>query len=53
MAIDSVDQNIIASARSVAGSGCESRYGAGRFDRWIRVKSRQHPVFSRVLDRFG
>jgi hypothetical protein len=52
-ASDSGLHHLIASARSVAGSGCESRYGAGRFDRWITVKSRQHPAFSRVLDRFG
>ena len=31
----------------------DSCYRAGRFDRWITVKSRQHPAFSRVLDRFG
>jgi len=31
----------------------DSRQRAGRFDRWIKVKNRQHPAFSRVLDRFG
>jgi bifunctional non-homologous end joining protein LigD len=31
----------------------ESSYRAGRFDRWIKVKNRQHPAFSRVLDQFG
>jgi hypothetical protein len=27
--------------------------GAGRFDRWIKVKNRQHPAFSRVQNQFG
>jgi ATP-dependent DNA ligase len=30
----------------------ESTYRAGRSDRWIKVKNRQHPAFSRVQDRF-
>ena len=30
----------------------ESTYRAGRSDRWINVKNRQHPAFSRVQDRF-
>ena len=30
----------------------ESSYRGGRFDRWIKVKNRQHPAFSRVQDRF-
>ena len=25
----------------------------GRFDRWIKVKNRSHPAFSRVMDPFG
>ena len=28
----------------------ESMYRAGRSDRWIKVKNRQHPAFSRVMD---
>ena len=31
----------------------ESAYRAGRFDRWVKVKNRQHPAFSRVMDAFG
>jgi ATP-dependent DNA ligase len=31
----------------------ESSYRAGRFDRWIKVKNRQHPAFSRVMDQFS
>ena len=31
----------------------ESPYRGGRFDRWIKVKNRQHPAFSRVMDAFG
>ena len=27
--------------------------GGGRFDRWVKVKNRQHPAFSRVQDQFG
>ncbi|XIA63282.1 hypothetical protein ACFIOY_29445 [Bradyrhizobium sp. TZ2] len=27
-------------------------YRAGRFDRWVKVKNRQHPAFSRVMDQF-
>jgi hypothetical protein len=30
----------------------ESPYRAGRFDRWIKVKNRQHAAFSRVMDQF-
>jgi ATP-dependent DNA ligase len=29
----------------------DSRYRAGRFDRWIKVKNRAHPAFSRVMDQ--
>jgi hypothetical protein len=25
----------------------------GRFDRWIKVKNRGHPAFSRLMDQFG
>jgi ATP-dependent DNA ligase len=28
----------------------DSTYRAGRFDRWIKVKKRSHPVFSRVME---
>ena len=31
----------------------ESIYRGGRFRHWIKVKNRQHPAFSRVLDQFG
>ena len=31
----------------------ESPYRGGRFDRWVKVKNRQHPAFSRVMDAFG
>jgi bifunctional non-homologous end joining protein LigD len=31
----------------------ESSYRGGRFDRWIKVKNRKHPAFSRVMDVFG
>src|SRR6478609_4933871 len=30
----------------------ESIYRGGRSDRWIKVKNRQHPAFSRVQDQF-
>jgi ATP-dependent DNA ligase len=30
----------------------ESTYRGGRSDRWIKVKNRQHPAFSRVQDHF-
>ena len=30
----------------------ESTYRGGRSDRWIKVKNRQHPAFSRVQDQF-
>jgi bifunctional non-homologous end joining protein LigD len=29
------------------------RYRGRRFDRWIKVKNRKHPAFSRVMDSFG
>ena len=28
-------------------------YRTGRSPHWIKVKNRQHPAFSRVLDQFG
>ncbi|WP_312016035.1 RNA ligase family protein [Bradyrhizobium sp. JYMT SZCCT0428] len=31
----------------------ESSYRGGRFARWIKVKNRQHPAFSRVMESFG
>ena len=31
----------------------DSLYRGGRFDRWVKVKNRQHPAFSRVKDAFG
>jgi hypothetical protein len=27
--------------------------GKQAFDRWIKVKNRQHPAFSRVMEQFG
>ena len=30
----------------------DSPYRGGRFDRWVKVKNRQHPAFSRVPDQF-
>jgi bifunctional non-homologous end joining protein LigD len=30
----------------------ESTYRGSRFDRWVKVKNRQHPAFSRVQDQF-
>jgi bifunctional non-homologous end joining protein LigD len=30
----------------------DSFYRGGRSDRWIKVKNRQHPAFSRVVDAF-
>ena len=30
----------------------ESTYRGGRSDRWIKVKNRQHPAYSRVQDQF-
>ena len=30
----------------------DSFYRGGRFDRWIKVKNRQHPPFSRVQDQY-
>jgi len=29
----------------------DSPYRGGRFDRWIKVKNRQHPAFSRVMEQ--
>ncbi len=31
----------------------DGSYRGGRFDRWIKVKNRQHAAFSRVMDQFG
>ena len=31
----------------------DSVYRGGRSDRWIKVKNRQHPAWSRVMDQFG
>jgi bifunctional non-homologous end joining protein LigD len=31
----------------------DNAYRGGRFDRWIKVKNRQHPAFSRVMDTFN
>ena len=31
----------------------ESTYRSGRSDRWIKVKKRTHPVYSRVQDQFS
>ena len=28
-------------------------YRGGRSDRWVKVKNRQHPAFSRVRDQFS
>ena len=28
----------------------DSVYRGGRFDRWVKVKNRSHPAFSRVMD---
>ena len=30
----------------------ESTDRAGRFNRWIKVKNRAHPAYSRVIDQF-
>jgi bifunctional non-homologous end joining protein LigD len=30
----------------------ESSYRGGKFRHWIKVKNRQHPAFSRVMDQF-
>jgi hypothetical protein len=30
----------------------ESIYRGGKFRHWIKVKNRQHPAFTRVLDQF-
>ena len=27
-------------------------YRGGRFDRWVKIKNRKHPAFSRVMDAF-
>lgn len=32
-------------------SNRDSRYQAGRYDRWIMVKNRQHAAFSRVMEQ--
>jgi ATP-dependent DNA ligase len=29
----------------------DSAYRGGRFDRWVKVKNRQQPAFSRVMDQ--
>ena len=29
----------------------DSSYRAGRFDRWVKIKDRKHPAFSRVMDQ--
>ena len=31
----------------------DTPYRGGRFDRWVKVKNRRHPAFSRVTDAFG
>jgi bifunctional non-homologous end joining protein LigD len=31
----------------------DSTYRGGRFDRWVKVKNRQHPAFSRVMEALG
>jgi bifunctional non-homologous end joining protein LigD len=31
----------------------DSAYRGGRFDRWIKLKNRQHAEFSRVMDAFS
>ena len=31
----------------------DSPYRGGRFDRWVKVKNRQYPAFSRVMDTLG
>jgi len=31
----------------------ESPYRSGRFARWVKVKNRQHPAWSRVMDAYG
>ena len=31
----------------------DSLYRAGRSNRWIKVKNRSHPAFSRMMDAFG
>jgi bifunctional non-homologous end joining protein LigD len=30
----------------------DSPYRGGRFDRWVKVKNRNHPAFSRLMDQF-
>ena len=30
----------------------DSVYRGGRFNRWIKVKNRQHPAFTRVMEQF-
>ena len=34
------------------GHGFEASRESVRYDRWIKVKNRQHPAFSRVEDQF-
>jgi ATP-dependent DNA ligase len=31
----------------------DRRYRSGRCKHWIKVKNRQHPAMSRVMDAFG
>ena len=31
----------------------DSTYRGGRFDRWVKVKNRSHPAFSRVMEALG
>ena len=31
----------------------DSVYRGGRFNRWIKVKNRSHPAFSRLMDALG
>ena len=31
----------------------DSPYRGGRFDRWVKVKNRQHHPFSRVMEQFS
>jgi ATP-dependent DNA ligase len=33
--------------------GLVSKHRDSRFDRWVKVKNRSHPAFSRVMDLFG
>ena len=38
--------------RGLVSKHRESPYRGGRFDRWVKVKNRNHPAFSRVMDAF-